>query len=383
MYLVTCMTLACVLVPAGPAPARAGADVPEIRARHWFNNPVYRLHDNREVILFFFTSARREQAEASARIAAKLNRLAQRPDVVVIGLTPDSRLRARRFLERHRVRFTIGANSRSHRDFGIRRLPALVRIEPARHSTATLLPVAQLDALLPPPEPKEQGTAAVDTGAEVPAEQIEELRRRVADAGAPPGVRKAAVRELADLLAPEEFVALAEERLALEEDPWVRGALRFYRDLANGTERYEYIPSPSTRCEREYNRDPQAPEWRAVRQFSARLETMSADELYQAYLAHPTDSPTDLLIRRLATIEMFRCTGADRPAARKALLQIVATEQDAGIRMYAAMSLSEVCSVGDDEAAGELEALAEVEPDLLMVRPMLEYVGQYLRTGLE
>lgn len=26
----------------------------EIHARHWFNNPVYRIHDDRTVVLFFF-----------------------------------------------------------------------------------------------------------------------------------------------------------------------------------------------------------------------------------------------------------------------------------------------------------------------------------------
>ena len=93
----------------------------EIEAKCWFNNPVYRLRDDRRVVLFFFECDSKEAAAWTKR----LNRMSRRPDMVIIGLTDDGRAAAERFIKRRNVRFTIGAGSRTAKRLGIRELPAL------------------------------------------------------------------------------------------------------------------------------------------------------------------------------------------------------------------------------------------------------------------
>ena len=56
---------------------------PELHAREWLNNPPLLIHDDRELILFFFDPDSRE----CARRVPVLNRLARNPRRIVIGLT--------------------------------------------------------------------------------------------------------------------------------------------------------------------------------------------------------------------------------------------------------------------------------------------------------
>ncbi|RMF83476.1 MAG: hypothetical protein D6744_04580, partial [Planctomycetota bacterium] len=88
-------------------------DAMRLDARYWFNNPVFRLHDDRAVVLFLFEVRERDRSTLEAVRA--LNRVAARPDTVVIGLTPDGRQEVETFIRRHRVRFTVGAGSRNAR----------------------------------------------------------------------------------------------------------------------------------------------------------------------------------------------------------------------------------------------------------------------------
>lgn len=104
-----------------------GLDGRDIVARHWFNNPEYRLHDERSVVLLFFRAERPDKE--LRRAVESLSRLARRKDFVVIGLTPDSRARAQWFVDEYKVRFTVGAESHSAGAFGIREMPQILLIE--------------------------------------------------------------------------------------------------------------------------------------------------------------------------------------------------------------------------------------------------------------
>ena len=112
--------LVCFALLSGPPAVAAKANAADIEARHWFHNPAYRLHDDRTVVLFFFTSDRE-----TARWARRLEVVGQRPDAVVIGLTRDSKESVEEFIKRYRVRFTVGSGSRSAEAFGVRELPAV------------------------------------------------------------------------------------------------------------------------------------------------------------------------------------------------------------------------------------------------------------------
>jgi hypothetical protein len=190
------------------------------------------------------------------------------------------------------------------------------------------------------------------------------------------------VRALFQALDAASFVAFADERLERERDPWVRGNLRFHRELALAHDRDDDRFTPSATALREFMQNGDDARWAAVRDFQRRADSRStAADIYGAYAERSGGGEPDLLIRRLATEELWKAR--DRDAARRFLMDIVQADPDASIRMIATMALGDVCAVGDLDAAGLLDALAEIEPNLVRTRPMMEYVATYLRTGVE
>jgi len=364
--------LVCCLTVHGGGPSRAR---PELKARWWFNNPVYRINDRRDVVLFFFEAKSSRHRDDTARITRLLNRLAINPDVVVIGLTRDSRTAAQRFISKHKVRFTVGAGSDCQRAFGIKRLPALLRVARG-DDEADVAPVApdDLEDLLPDFE----SFGADDLAGLTEAWQL----RAFVESDAPERLRRKAVKRLFETADPNEFVAFAAERLPVEHNPWIRARLEYYSDLARGIQRDDEQPTPSALAHIAYREDPGADEWAAVRRFEARMDKgLSAADLVAAFEQHASMEPADLVIRRKIATELGF---AGEPAtAREALLRLLPLEPDPSIRMYLAFSLSEVCPAGDEEAASLLEDLASSETNVLRVRPMLEYLAFYIRTGEE
>jgi hypothetical protein len=344
------------------------AERPEISARHWFNNPPYRLHDDRRVVLLFFRTER--PGRELLHTVALLERVARRQDAVVIGLTPDSRARAQDFIEKQRVRFTIGAESRCARDFGVEEYPALRLIDARNRGSAATVDPAWLDQLAgeaPEPEPQDRDAwlGALRSGADADA-------------------RRAAVRQLFEILPVEEFVALADELIAVESNPFVRGELRYRRALALGEDRTDDRQTRSAAAMRGFIQNPEDPQWAPVRKYLAeRTPAPPIPMLLDDYLARiDSDAPAEVLTRRMI-VERLLGASADRAGALEALRQIVSIDVDPSIRLVATMKLGELSPTGDFETAGLLDELARLEPNELRVRSMMEYVANLIRAGDE
>lgn len=322
-------------------------------------------------MLLFFRTER--PGRELLRTVALLERVARRDDAVVIGLTPDSRARAQDFIEKHRVRFTIGAESRCARDFGVEEFPALRVIDPRDRGRAADVDPAWLDQF------------ASDAPESEPQDQDAWLRvLRSGPAGADADARRAAVRQLFEILSVEEFVAVADELIAAESNPFVRGELRHRRALALGEDRTDDRQARSAAAMRGFIQNPEDPQWAPVRQYLAgRTPAAPVPVLLDDYLARiDSDAPTEVLTRRMI-VERLLGASADRAGALEALRQIVSIDADPSIRLVATMKLGELSPTGDFETAGLLDELARLEPNELRVRPMMEYVANLIRTGDE
>lgn len=371
------LVVSCALLVAGAAPPAVGdaAPAPELHARHWFNNPAPRLRDDRDVLLLFFSTRESDGAPWIGR----LNRIARGGHTVVIALTADSRGDAERFIEKNRVRFTVGAGSRSARDFGITRLPALLKIDRRRDGAVQPL---ELEALDP-------GAAAPGRWGPYGNENVEGVTdpRELEELAASDAfwfARRTAVRRLYEVLDAPTFISFAEQRLSEERDPYVRGALEFYRMKAAGAAVPEARP-PSVEYERAY--DPAAPQWKKAAGYlegpapdGARgLAGAPVQRLAEVYWACQSEDPNDVLIRSRIVAQVHQAQ--DRAAARSFLLRALPGERDPGIRGTIAAALPLICPPGDAEAAAVLENAAAAEADVLRVRPVMEWAARYLRTG--
>jgi hypothetical protein len=79
-------------------------------------------------VLFFF-ELRGAEEPRMRKIVQSLNCVCRRKVTVVIGLARDDRDRVEKFIKSQQVRFTIGAETNSTRDFRIDRLPAVLVID--------------------------------------------------------------------------------------------------------------------------------------------------------------------------------------------------------------------------------------------------------------
>lgn len=349
------------------------AEKRELHATKWFNNPVFRLHDDRTVILFFFeTRPRDDAARNTARILERLNGLTKRRDLVVIGLTADSPHQAESFIRKASIRFTVGARSRSARAFGVDELPAL-RIIKRGDGTPKVEP-ATVDSL--PSDSHPDSNSGRD---ELP---VRELIRYLDDPTPQMDSfdHAAVVRRLYEAMSPEDFLELAAERLPEATNPWVRGFFEYYSDLAAGVPRDDWERSVSATAVLTYRENPVAPEWEPYRRYLAdKTARKDAAVLENTYIEHLVDDPVATLIRRTATEDLWKAP--DRDTARSALLNVIQIDPDPSIRMIAAMALSEVCPKGDTQAAELLESLAATEPNAVKTRPVMQRAAQIIREG--
>lgn len=365
------------MIGEGPTNEKPATNsIVEIDARHWFNNPVFRLRDDRKVILFFFKCDSKE----GAKWAARLNRMTRRPDLVIIGLTDDSQSQAERFIKRRNPRFTIGAGSRTAKRLGIREMPALRVIEGKDRARVRVAESIQVLVTMLPDW--QQSVSDIETASDLMDFVSSDALGRN---------REAAIRKLFEMLPPErrgELVALAESQLPIEPDPFVRGTLRLYRDLALGVRQTAWEQSASNAYSRDFRRDPHDAEWVAAHAFMSEKLDLPAPRLLGEFRTHQSNDPNDIVIRRLI-VERLDDRGAAaeredpyRAGARTALMEILPEEPDRSIRLAATSALARVCEFGDKEVIEFLEALAPSEPNDQLVRPMMEYVAYRLRTGI-
>jgi peroxiredoxin len=356
------------------AASAQSAPAARFEAAKWLNTRVAPEAARGETILFFFSAKQSAQERSASEYVRLLNRLRRRPNTAVVGLTADPVEAAEKFIRRHHPRFPIGAASRSAARYGVRELPAVVVIKADAPGGARVSP-AQLSELLPRWDGR---PLTVEKNAEA-----WKLISFIEDGEQDWGARCHAVRKLYAALPAAEFVEYATERLAEEEEPWVRGRLEYFRDLARGIPRTDEQQSLSARAIfKDYPQNPDAPEWAPVREFEAKADSLTVEEKLAVYWHHGGTTAADTLVRRLVAESLKKVKEKERAAAREALLSIIAADPDHSIRMVSATGLGEICEVGDLEVASFLEELARTEPNVTLTRPVIEYTARHLR-GIE
>lgn len=345
---------------------------PEIDAREWFNLPEYRLHDQREVVLFFFQS----NNEACEKLIPRLNRLRQRPNTVVIGLSDESPKKLEAYIAKRKIRFCVGAGSASAKKYKITKYPTLIRLRDEQRSEPVILEQSEFDAFIPDWGPDEEETVQR-------LEDVAELMAFVETAKDKRGRQNACVK-LYRKLSAEDFEAYAQEVLAVEGNPYIRRALEFLAGRPTEAElAFQTDIPPSSKYENAYRKNPDAPEWAAVRRFHEGfpMSERSLEQLTAEYWRHGSADANDVVIRKLIAVAMNGRPVEDRDTLRDIAFDIIPREPDMGIRLYLAGALLDQTETGDEELAAFYEAQAARETSMFRIKPFLEYSAFAIRNG--
>jgi len=346
----------------------------DVSARHWFNNPAFRLHDDRDVYLFFFDVKDKE----AARVVPLLNRIHRRRSSIVIGLTDAKAKAAQAFIRKHHVAFTVGSESRSNRVFRIEHRPALLHLTGEARDDVSEVALDDLNAFVVESSPPFVDVSTLKTVPEL-REYLESDRSGI--------FRRAAVRRLRERMPREEFLEYARQRLEVDGDPWTRNILEFYlsdptpEDIARLNER-----APSTELEMQFAKNPDAPEYAAARAFIDRLNRKlpPAQDLIDDFERNQSDDAESTLIRLWISRKLRAAESDDAEQVKESLMAMISGEPDRGIRsgLVTRLLRAGVCEVGDLEVVQFLDQQARVEPDRAYAKPMMEYTANYLRTGV-
>ncbi len=350
----------------------------ELQAGAWFNTGTIRVPDDRTYVLFFFTTFQEREVKP---FIGRLNKLHRRRDTIVVGLSPESEERVEKFIEKEKIRFTVGARSRTYKDFRIKRFPRVVVLERKRSGNRVENIFVDLESPdswfphhLPEDEPLEPG--AFDEKSSV------EILKRHAHEDSSYLEQKRAVRLLRDRLTTDEFMGFCDEILEYEYRPALRGAIAYQKHLEDPNAPVkEPLHPPSSRASQSLRGSSDDPKWDRVHDYFLRIDELPSEQLVEDFFDNMTDDPGDLLIRRGIPAALEKRT--DKENVRSSLMQMLLAEPDSGVRLRVVGAFSEVCLPGDFEAADFLEEQLKTEKNIRGVRPMLEYTIRYLRTGEE
>ena len=134
--------------------------------------------------------------------------------------------------------------------------------------------------------------------------------------------------------------------------------------------------------------DPDDPYWDAFWVYADEAPTYPLGWLFGDFVERSSDDPADVLTRHEIATEVSHRTNPQSPdydprakrVARTMLMEMLAMERDAGVRLRTLSALWESCEIGDIEVADFLDDLLESEADPL-VRPLMRTVIHCLRTG--
>jgi len=351
----------------------------ELKAETWFNAPSIRIPENRTYVLFFFSTVQEREVEPWIE---KLREIDRREDVVVLGLSPESKERVSRFVDQKKIRFAVGAGSRDYRAFKIKRFPRVIVLSPDAGNGAISQEALNLEGINRWFDPS-RGAEPLITGAFTEDSPTDVLRRHARE-DSERGESFRALSLLRQRIPPQEFMAYCDELLAQENDVLRRGSLLFQRQWADPSipeSEKEPLFSPSLLGQREEREKPDDGKWAPVGEYVQRIANRTETELFQDFLDRLTDDPVDARIRSSIPFELGH--RPDKVEARSFLMQMLPLETDFGVRNRIVGALSEVCDPGDLEAADFLEDQLRTESNVRIVRPMMEYVIRYLRTGEE
>lgn len=362
------------LVQTGDASSRV-----ELQAETWFNPPSIRIPEDRTYVLLFFSTLQEREVKPWVE---QLNKIARHKDVVVVGLSPESKERVSKFVDEQKIKFTVGSKSAAYKRFKMKCFPQVVVIPPQKCDKAIspeVLDLEHFDRRFPAP----RGAEPLTSGAfddDSPVDLLRQHAREDSDRGE--SLR--ALGLLRKKLSTEEFLDFCDQLLAQEENVFRRGNVQFQRRLADPSipeNEKEPLLAPASQAMHMCRENPDDPQWAPVRDYVDRVTERTAEELFQDYLDHAGDNPADLMIRR-ASADHLGST-SDKPRARELLMQMLPMEQDAVIRMSMVFGFTESCQPGDFDVADFLEQQLQTEKNYRSVRPAMEYVIRYLRTGEE
>ncbi len=347
-----------------------GVDAKAVTAEKWINRLSLRFdNDARYLILFFDTKQTRGLRETVER----LNKLARRSDVVVVGVTPEREQRVRKFLREYRVRFAIGVQSSSYKSFEVKRFPHVVYIEDQKSTFIEDLESLQ-DRLGEPPKVK----------GELPPEEldVEDLKQRI-DAED----RMDLLETLRIRTEPEAFLrfcdALASKRNE-EGIPWWQGNLAYQRHLVDDTFEIKQSDSTPARDVWMESRRLGTRKWVEVREMYASRNSWSPAEVLDVYAKHLGDSPEDIVYRADWIMEIGRSGNTSHVDA---LLDMLEIEGDAAMRNRIAAAIGEIHTStplpNPERAIRRLQDALEVEDNIKWGRSGLQLTLDLLRMNPE
>ncbi len=349
----------------------------EVSVRAWINPPTIRVVEDRTVVLFFFATFRDRE---NRRWIEKLNRIDDKEDMTVIGLSAESEKKVRKFVKTNNVRFAVGSGSQTYRHLRIKSFPSVTFLNPESSEDRPSSRITDFEEL-------ESYVLEDNNSLSIDSETFDEnstLDVLKLHARHDPRMHEygRALSLLRTRLPLEEFLSFCDEGLQDETDPFRRGSLHYERQLADPSVIEKEEPfATSALARRASMEDPDNPIWLPVRSYLSSIDTRNADELFSDFLDHPADDYTDALIR--SSIPLTLASLEDKPSARAHLMEMMRLEKDSRVRQTIVVALGNICAPGDAEAIELLEQELQGEGNYRYVRPVIEYTIEYLQTGAE
>lgn len=372
-----------------------------LRAAQWHNLQTLELSVGpRTYLLYLFST--RLAGDPPVDLVAALNRLDQRPDVVVYGLSPDSPERVAKYIEQSRIRFAVGSGAQKLRGFGVTAWPAVFAVhascdaedEPPRQIDATVAVLRGFERRLATARAESREDKQPTSSPTTTQEQVElagetKTLKQAALSDDDSGVRRRAITRLSEIMEPRAFVAFCDEVLAApppaksNRNWWLRGY--WYTDVAHA----QQLANPDVTKERplvtffdlaRMQKGADAVDLAAAEGIKAGLPTKSVDEIRDLYLEHLTNLPVELLIRG-AIRDYFEERPFSCTECRQFVAEVYPYEPDSALRNNLVSALAELCPPGDEGAIGIARQIAENDPDFPKVGCMAREVLYYLMTG--
>lgn len=370
---------ACALFCAGTS-----EDAIEISANHWFNPITIRVPEERTYMLLFFSTV--QGKDETKRYLTRLDKLRRKRDTVVMGLSAESSERVDKFVEKHGIRFPVGAESKAYKRFLIKKFPMLVVLdfaERATHAQGMAWSLDQLDDYVGRSD-DDVGFISGEFDEASSTAQLEDHARHDPDTAR----RRRALELLRDRMEESAFIELCDNLLESADSHLMRGEIAYQRQLADPTvlDKEPFV-APSVQAGRSRRENPDAPQWDRLREYEISASELSTEQLVADFFDHQTDAmdPESLLIRR-EIASRFNTISEDgsvdeKADARAKLMSMLPGETDAAVRLWLVGALWTTTVPGDLEVADFLTEQLKTEPNVRSVRPMMETVIRCLQTG--
>lgn len=355
----------------------------QLHAQVWMNRESILIPDDRTYILFFFSTVDKDKSLSSW--VSRLNHLNRQDDIAVIGLSAEVEERVSKFVKRYGVRFAVGAHSHAYKEFKVKRFPKLIVLDVddrLQRVSSSPMTIDELDQWS-----DDYTFSEVQTSRTFDETSTRELLIQHATFDSDMGEKKRAVYLLRNkITSPAAFMSTCDDLLKHEHSVAMRGFLAYQKHLVDPSVlQKEPETSPSWYASRAMRDDPDERTWQRATNYVTQIESRSLHQLSEDYLDHMTDDPSDLVIRKtIAESLEHRVTDDEsKREIRSLLFEWLPLETDFVIHQRLVGGFLDACQPGDEEAADFLEKQLESEENIRLVRPLMNYIVRYLRTGEE